>query len=240
MEVWAIDDGTKTEYHSGILVGPDDRLEEADMDLWEAVKGRKSIRHFTGDPVPDSDITRIIETAGLAPSGGNQQMWRFIAVCNKELRQKLRQAVCDKVDEMLEWPEVGEYAARLKSVKGYGTYFADAPVAIAVLTEPYKNPVDRILLPAHGLTYEQVHKLRGDPATQSVGAAIQTLCLAAYALGYGTVWMCGQNYAGAELEKLLPVPDGWRLCAMLALGVPAEDPAPRPRLPVSEILTIIH
>jgi len=210
------------------------------MDLWEAIRGRRSIRHFTEDPVPDADIVRIIETAGLAPSGANQQMWRFVAVCNKELREKMRQVVVNKLDDMLAWPETGDLRPRITALKRQGTYFADAPVAIAVLTEPYNSPVDRWLLPAHGLTYEQIHKLRGDPATQSLGAAIMTLCLAAYALGYGTVWMCGQNYAGEELEKLLPVPEGWRLAAMIALGVPAEDPAPRPRLPVSEILKIIH
>ncbi|MBI2864836.1 MAG: nitroreductase family protein [Chloroflexi bacterium] len=210
------------------------------MELWEAIGGRRSIRHFTEDPVPEGDLQRIIETAGLAPSGGNQQMWRFVAVYNRELREKMRQTVINKVDEMLEWPEVGELAPRLKSIKGYGTYFADAPVAIAVLTEPYRSPLDRVLLPAHGLSYEQIHKLRGDPATQSLGAAIMTLCLAAYGLGYGTLWMSGPMYAKEELEKLLPIDEGWRLAAIVALGVPAENPAPRPRLGVSEILRIIH
>jgi len=209
------------------------------MELFEALAGRRSIRKFTGDPVPREDIVKIFEAAGLAPSAGNQQMWQFIAVTNRSVVEAMRQAVLDKVDEMLTWPEVAGLTPRIKAVKNYASFFADAPVAIAGLTKPYDNPIDVMVLPKHGLSYQEIHDLRGDPGTQSFGAAMENLILAAYALGYGTCWLTGPLYARVELEKILGVEPPWRLAAVVALGVPAEQPSARPRKPASELYRFV-
>ncbi len=50
------------------------------MDFTELAKTRCSIRKFLPDPVPEEDLLKILETAGMAPSWKNTQTWRFIAV----------------------------------------------------------------------------------------------------------------------------------------------------------------
>ncbi|MFQ6086291.1 MAG: nitroreductase family protein [Candidatus Bathyarchaeia archaeon] len=48
------------------------------MDLFEAIRGRRSIRAFKPDPIPDDVLNRILEAACWAPSVGNLQPWEFV------------------------------------------------------------------------------------------------------------------------------------------------------------------
>lgn len=59
------------------------------MDIFELIKTRRSIRKFTEEPVSDGIIDRIIEAGTWAPSGLNNQPWKFAVVRDKELRAKI-------------------------------------------------------------------------------------------------------------------------------------------------------
>jgi len=58
------------------------------MDFIDAVKGRRSIRHFLNDPVHEEDIKQIIRIGMLAPSAGNKQDWRVKAILNPDLKKR--------------------------------------------------------------------------------------------------------------------------------------------------------
>jgi nitroreductase len=59
--------------------------------VWEAIQGRRSIRSFKTDPVPEDLIRKLILEAGIwAPSGGNAQTWRFVAVTDSSLVHKIK------------------------------------------------------------------------------------------------------------------------------------------------------
>ena len=61
------------------------------MDVWEAIQGRRSIRSFRSDPVPEDLIRKLILEAGIwAPTGGNAQTWRFAVVTDHDLIRKIR------------------------------------------------------------------------------------------------------------------------------------------------------
>jgi nitroreductase len=59
------------------------------MDLFEAVRQRRSIRVFKDEAVPEELIEKIIEAAQWAPSACNSQEWRFIVIDNPEVKEKL-------------------------------------------------------------------------------------------------------------------------------------------------------
>ncbi|MDD2218663.1 MAG: nitroreductase family protein [Desulfoplanes sp.] len=61
------------------------------MELFEAIMNRRSIRKFTEEPVPDKQVTRILESAMMAPSAGNAQPWQFIVVRDKEIQSKVKE-----------------------------------------------------------------------------------------------------------------------------------------------------
>ncbi len=201
---------------------------------------RRSIRKYADKDIPDDDIRKMIEAATWAANAGNKQGWYFIAIKNKELLEKMRQKVFDAVEDILQWPEAADYQARMASFRTTGTFFADAPIAVAVLTQLYDSPLDRIVLPRHGYSFEQVYRLRTEPGLQSIGAAVQNMLLMAHALGYGTCWMTGPLIACPALEGLLDVKEPWRLAAVIPVGVPLASKGLRPRKPLEEVYSIIR
>ena len=62
------------------------------MDVFEAVKKRRSVRSFKGDPFPEEILFQLLEAACLAPTAGNVQPWKFYIVKNKEIRDDLAEA----------------------------------------------------------------------------------------------------------------------------------------------------
>ncbi len=58
------------------------------MDVMEAILKRRSIRKFTGEPVSREDIRKILEAGRWAPSGLNNQPWRFLVITAEDVRKK--------------------------------------------------------------------------------------------------------------------------------------------------------
>lgn len=72
------------------------------MRVSEAVTARRSVRQFTGEPVPDDTIRGLLEQASRAPSGGNVQPWR-IYVLNGDSMARFRSLIAERP------PGQGEY-----------------------------------------------------------------------------------------------------------------------------------
>lgn len=62
------------------------------MDLFEAIKGRRSVRSFKPDPVPDELLSKVLEAAQWAPSAGNLQARDFIIVKDPRIKADLCRA----------------------------------------------------------------------------------------------------------------------------------------------------
>jgi nitroreductase len=60
-----------------------------DMDIYDLIKLRKSVRSYLPKDVEEDKLNRVLDAGRLAPSAGNRQEWRFIVVKEKEQRQKL-------------------------------------------------------------------------------------------------------------------------------------------------------
>ena len=61
------------------------------MDVYEAAKGRRSIRAFTPDPISQEDLAQLLDAARWAPTAGNQQKWRFIVVTDPGMKELVKQ-----------------------------------------------------------------------------------------------------------------------------------------------------
>jgi len=62
------------------------------MDLWEAIRTRRSIRAYKPDPVPRALAEKVLEAARLAPSAANRQPWHFLVVTDAARRAALKEA----------------------------------------------------------------------------------------------------------------------------------------------------
>ena len=59
------------------------------MDVFEAIKGRRSIRAFEPKPVDEKDLKKILEAGMFAPSAGNCQPWDFVVVKDEKVKEDL-------------------------------------------------------------------------------------------------------------------------------------------------------
>jgi nitroreductase len=62
------------------------------MDALEAIRKRRSVRKYTGAPIPCQDLETIVDAGRLAASGSNAQPWDFIVVTDREMIQRLKVA----------------------------------------------------------------------------------------------------------------------------------------------------
>lgn len=66
------------------------------MNVFEAIRTRRSIRAYEDKPVADEKLLQVLESARLAPSSANRQEWRFVVVRDPETRMKLMSAAKDQ------------------------------------------------------------------------------------------------------------------------------------------------
>ena len=62
------------------------------MDALEAIRKRRSVRKYTGEPIPRKDLERIVDAGRLAASGSNQQPWDFIVITDLTMINQLKVA----------------------------------------------------------------------------------------------------------------------------------------------------
>jgi nitroreductase len=203
--------------------------------LADAVYGRTSVRRYTPEPVPREDVEALVALAVRAANAGNAQSWRFIAVEDAAARAAMKDAVDAAIDAMAAWPEAEGLDKELKSYRAYATFFGEAPLVMAVLGVPYRSIAD-VLLERHEVPREERDRLRQRPDIQSIGGAVQLLCTAAHALGYGSCWMTAPVLAAPAIEELLGVEPPARLIAVVPIGRPRSTTRPTSRHPLEDVL----
>ena len=107
----------------------------AEMDFYEVIQRRLSVRAYKPDPVPEPALNRILEAGRLAPSAKNYQPWKFIVVKDEKIRQELVPA-CRNQRFIAEAPIVICACAILDQAwKGMGGYWSSAEVDVAIALE---------------------------------------------------------------------------------------------------------
>jgi len=95
-------------------------LRRGNMDVFEAIKTRRSIRAFTKQDVSKEDLKKLLDAARWAPSAGNIQPWEFMVVRDPEIKKGLSIAALDQ-SFIEEAPVVIVVCANLTlSARGYG------------------------------------------------------------------------------------------------------------------------
>ena len=62
------------------------------MEALEAIRKRRSVRSYTGAPIPKEDLETIVDAGRLAATGSNKQPWEFIVVTERGMIDKLKVA----------------------------------------------------------------------------------------------------------------------------------------------------
>ncbi|MFO7727152.1 MAG: nitroreductase family protein [Desulfonatronovibrio sp.] len=200
------------------------------MDVSQAIARRRSIRKFLDRELTSEEIDKILEAARLAPSGLNAQPWRFRVVRDRQdISWLAREAVKGQ-----RW--VGGAKAVFICCADLGRYLEDAGASVRMLRDSGVLPpemlagIEEYVSSAKKSSTEM---LRCAAAT-NCSIAITQMMLQAVELGIGTCWV------GMYEEKLIKdrfeLPEHMAVVALLAAGYPAENPDPRPRKAVEEIV----
>ncbi len=172
------------------------------MELMEAIKGRRSIRKYKPDPVPEDTLQKVFEGMRWAPSWANTQCWELIVVKDPKAKFEILRAV----------PETNMAHSAM----------TEAPIILVLCG---KKAVS-------GYSGGKPATVRGDWMMFDTGLAMQSLCLAAHAVGLGTVIVGFFDHKKAE--EILNLPENVVVVAMTPLGYPAVEGSPRKRKELSE------
>lgn len=106
----------------------------------EVMRRRRSVRDFSTRPVPRELVVNAVRAAALAPSGANQQPWRFVLVGDAPvLRRRIREAAEAEERANYEHRMSPEWLAALEPLQTdwRKPHLTDAPWLIVVLEQPY-------------------------------------------------------------------------------------------------------
>jgi 5,6-dimethylbenzimidazole synthase len=188
--------------------------EEIDT-LYRVMTARRDIRHFSSEPLDAALLDRLLAAAHLAPSVGLMQPWRFIRICDRELRERIH-ALVDR--ERLKTAEaLGERGDDFMRLKVEGIRECGEVLVAALAPDRERHVFGRRTMPEMDLA--------------SVACAIQNLWLAARAEGIGMGWV--SLFEPEDLRVLLRMPAGARPVAVLCLGHVPEF-YPRPMLEMTQ------
>ncbi|RIV40333.1 nitroreductase family protein [Micromonospora radicis] len=197
-----------------------DMIETA-RDFADLMATRRSIRHFSPEPVPLAVIEEAVRAAATAPSGANLQPWRFVVVTDPDRRRRLREAA---------EAEEREFYARRASPEWLA--------AIAPMATDWRKPFLEVA-PVVIVVFE-VHQGPNSPkpyyVKESVGIAVGLLISALHHAGLATLTHTPSPMR--FLNEVCERPAEERPYVVMPVGYPAID-ATVPdltRKPMSEVL----
>jgi len=205
------------------------------VELYEAIRNAPTTRRFSPERVPHGALRRVLENARFAPSGGNRQGWRVIAIERAETRRALRD---------LYLPHWRDYMERTGGGAILAAPGASDPTRVRMLRRADEFAESLHEVPLHLLVCVRLTELAivdtglGRPsivAGASIYPFVQNILLGLRAEGLGAALTTLLTPAEPEVKRLLAIPQDVALAAYVLVGRRAEPwPARLSRRPVEE------
>jgi nitroreductase len=171
------------------------------------MRRRRTVRHFSAEPVPREALLNCVETAAQAPSGANKQPWTFVVVTDPDVKRRIRAAA--------EAEEREHYGGRapeswLRDLEPLGTdehkpFLEIAPALVVVFAQ------------RHGATRDDQHYY----VSESVGIAVGFLLAALHHAGFATLTHTPSPMK--FLSEILERPENERPYLLIPVGYPADS-----------------
>ncbi|MFP4250847.1 MAG: ATP-binding protein [Armatimonadota bacterium] len=179
------------------------------IDTFEAITGRRSIRRFREEPIPDDALDRVIEAARRAPYGTHADE-RVIVVLTGEEKTRLVEFLDGRLESVIRVMSEGPSRQTLSYARSLIPAIGQAPVIVGLFTA--------------------VGREGPELSVASAACAAQNLMVAAHAAGLATCYTTGALYIADEIAHRCGVP-GHRLVSLLPLGYPDQEPDERREFP---------
>ncbi len=190
---------------------PPEEMIECGRALLQELSRRRSVRHFSSQPVPRACIELAIGIAATAPSGANRQPWRFVAVSDPAVKRQIREAA--EAEERLSYEGGRMPPEWLEALAPLGTdwhkpFLETVPWIVVVFEEAYQ------LGPAG-------QQLKSYYAKESVGIACGLFIVALHSMGLATLTHTPSPMR--FLSEILGRPPNERPFILFPVGYPADD-----------------
>ena len=203
------------------------------MELHEALYTTRAMRRVRPDPIPEAAQARILDAAIRAPSGGNQQNWRFLLVDDPGVKARLAPLYLDSVNQL--WDTI--YAAQVAAVAAdpnspESVQFMKVRRSAQWLGDHFEE-VPLFLFPF------ALHEASGG----SIYPAVWSALLAARAEGIGGCLTSVLNvFHKEETLEILGVPEGegWHMAGCVSFGYPLGPWKVAERRPVTDVSARNH
>jgi nitroreductase len=190
----------------------------SEQNLFSVIEKRRAVRKFKPDPIPEEHVHQMIDAARLAPTAGNRQPWKFLVVRDPaKIAEIKKRCIALRFEEYSSAKEhtPDELAALQKRIDAYYDDLFSALLYVVVVTDseaPY--------------AHYNIH----DGAL-----AAGYLCLAARALGYGTVYTTESIYRRA-VREVCRIPERYEHVCAIPVGVPYEWPTAPSKTPLDDLI----
>jgi iodotyrosine deiodinase len=191
-----------------------ERLSEAEQlsrsrAFLESMRRRRSVRHFSSEPVPYELVETAIATAATAPSGAHQQPWTFVVLSDPERKRQIRRAAEEEERRSYESRMPDDW---LEALRPLGTdwrkaHIEDAPFVIVVFEQAYGVAADG-------------SKVKHYYVRESVGIAVGFLLASLHEAGLATLTHTPSPMA--FLRDILDRPVNERPYVLIPVGYPAD------------------
>ncbi|SFH09552.1 Nitroreductase [Desulfotomaculum arcticum] len=199
------------------------------MELLDAIKSRRSIRKFKAQSIPENYLNELLDAGRMAPSGSNLQPTRYVVIESDEARAKLRD--CSPLPFVWQAPAVIAVCIDTQAAYKSEERFKELKEANAFVDTPLNNidakdyikrrrAMDEVALRAY--------------LSLNAAIAIDHITLRAVDLGLGSCWV--MMFDKEKTKKAINLDDKYEIVALLPIGYPDQEPAPRPRLRMNEVL----
>ncbi|MBX3024758.1 nitroreductase family protein [bacterium] len=212
----------------------------SDIGLYEALASTRAVRRLRPDPVPEPVLRRVLEAATWAPSGGNRQPWRVIAVRDAAIKQALGALypgpwapyAARQRAQIARLPEASRAKGERALAAGdhLAAHLHEAPVIAVFCFQPELLTITDSALPRPSVV-----------GGASIYPAVQNLLLACRAEGLGCVLTTLLCVVEAQVRPLLRIPEPWATAAFVPIGWPVGRGHGRvSRKPVAEMVFNDH
>lgn len=225
-----------------------------DAPLLEVMATMRAMRRLSPDPVPREVIEQIVRAATWAPSGSDAQQYAFIAVTDRSQMAALGALWRDVLDVYLSVmgtvvPGADDEPHRrmVDALRYQGEHFDDTPLVIAACyqrssTAGLRDP-RALSATIRNLGPRRLARLAGGARAaaglaeaSSIYPAVQNLLLAARAHGLGATLTIWHLFREGDFRRVLGVPRGYGIYALVPIGYPLGRFGPVRRRPVDEVL----
>jgi nitroreductase len=209
------------------------------MELYDVMRTTFACREFTGEPVPQDVLHRIIDNARFAPSGGNRQGWRIININDPVKKERLADLSLATATRYLLQMKAGEsplntihpsavtddQVMQEEAPESLVAHIRNAPTLLVIT-------VDLALVASMDKGLDRIGLVSGG----SIYPLAWNILLAARNEGYSgtmTTWGIAEE---AKVQTLLDIPPHWAVASIMPLGRPEKQLTKLRRKPVEDIL----